>query len=49
MSEQTTERRSRRGGGRDARRSARGGAGAEQAAPYITRQIEPVDILSDEA
>lgn len=49
MSEQTTERRSRRGGGRDARRSARGGAGAEQSAPYITRQIEPVDILSDEA
>ena len=49
MSEQVQERRSRRGGGRDARRQTRGGGQLEMAAPYITRQIEPVDILSDEA
>ena len=49
MSEQVQERRSRRGGGRDARRQIRGGGQLEMAAPYITRQIEPVDILSDEA
>ena len=49
MSEQTQERRSRRGGGRDARRQVRGGGGLEASAPFITRNIAPVDILSDEA
>ncbi|MEC7982640.1 MAG: trimethylamine methyltransferase family protein, partial [Pseudomonadota bacterium] len=49
MSEaETGQRRSRRGGGRDARRQLRAGGGV-QAAPYITRKIPPVDILSDEA
>ena len=49
MSEQTQERRSRRGGGRDARRQVRGGGGIAPSAPFITRHIAPVDILSDEA
>ena len=49
MSENTQERRSRRGGGRDARRQVRGGGGLAPSAPYITRNIAPVDILSDEA
>ncbi|MEC7236385.1 MAG: trimethylamine methyltransferase family protein, partial [Pseudomonadota bacterium] len=44
----TSGRRSRRGGGRDARRQLRAGGGA-QAAPYIPRNIPPVDILRDEA
>ena len=44
----TAGRRSRRGGGRDARRQLRAGGGV-QSAPYITRNIPPVDILSDEA
>ena len=49
MSEaETGQRRGRRGGGRDARRQLRAGGGV-QAAPYITRKIPPVDILSDEA
>ena len=49
MSEaETGQRRSRRGGGRDARRQLRAGGGV-QAAPYVTRKIPPVDILSDEA
>ena len=50
MSEpQVTERRSRRGGGRDARRQLRTGGGVGASAPFITRNIPPVDILSDEA
>ena len=50
MSEpQVTERRSRRGGGRDARRQLRSGGGGSASAPFITRGIPPVDILSDEA
>ena len=49
MSEQTQERRSRRAGGRDARRQVRGGGGIAPSAPFITRHIAPVDILSDEA
>jgi trimethylamine--corrinoid protein Co-methyltransferase len=50
MSEtQTSERRSRRGGGRDARRQMRTSRGAATSAPFITRQIAPVDILSEEA
>ena len=44
----TAGRRSRRGGGRDARRQLRSGGGA-QSAPYITRNLPPVDILTDEA
>ena len=44
----TAVRRSRRGGGRDARRQLRSG-GAAQSAPYITRNLPPVDILTDEA
>ena len=48
MSENTQERRSRRGGGRDACRQVRGGGGLAPSAPYITRNIAPVDILSDE-
>ncbi len=50
MSEiQVTGRRSRRGGGRDARRQLRTGGGGGASAPFITRNIPPVDILSDEA
>ncbi len=50
MSEpQVTDRRSRRGGGRDARRQLRSGGGSTASAPFITRGIPPVDILSDEA
>ena len=44
----TAGRRARRGGGRDARRQLRSGGGA-QAAPFITRNTPPVDILTDEA
>ena len=48
MSETSTqERRSRRGGGRDARRATRAAAGA-MSKPYITRGIAPFDVLSDE-
>ena len=48
MSETTTqERRSRRGGGRDARRATRAAAGS-LSKPYITRGIAPFDVLSDE-
>src|SRR6056300_1600609 len=45
----TPDRRNRRGGGRDARRSARSSGNQQAAAPYIVRKIAPVDILSDEA
>ena len=49
MTEQaTTERKSRRGGGRDARRATRASSGA-QSKPYITRQVPVMDILTDEA
>ena len=41
-------RRNRRGGGRDARRSARSSGNQQAAAPFIIRKITPVDILSDE-
>ena len=44
----TASRRSRRGGGRGARRQLRSG-GAAQSAPFITRNLPPVDILTDEA
>ena len=44
----TPDRRNRRGGGRDARRSARSSGNQQVAAPYIVRKIAPVDILSDE-
>ena len=46
--EATTERRSRRGGGRDARRATRASS-TVKAAPYITRQVPIMDILTDEA
>ena len=50
MSEtQVTGRRARRGGGRDARRQLRTGFGGGASAPFITRNIPPIDILSDEA
>ena len=39
----------RRGGGRDARRQLRTGGGGGPARPFITRNLPPVDILSDEA
>jgi trimethylamine--corrinoid protein Co-methyltransferase len=44
----TGGRRSRRGGGRDARRTARTLGNQSLAAPFIIRQIAPIDILSDE-
>ena len=47
MSETAPDRRSRRGGGRDARRQLRSSS-ATAAMPYIVRQLEPFDILSDE-
>ncbi len=46
---EAVERRSRRGGGRDARRQARSGGPKGTSAPFITRNIPPVDILTDEA
>ena len=50
MSEtQASERKGRRGGGRDARRQMRAAGGAGGTAPFITRHIAPVDILSEEA
>ena len=39
----------RRGGGRDARIKKRADSASAASAPYITRKIPPVDILSDEA
>ena len=48
MSEQGSERRSRRGGGRDARRTLRGNASAK-ITPFLVRHIPPVDMLTDEA
>ena len=48
MSEQGSDRRSRRGGGRDARRTLRGNASAE-ITPFLVRHIPPVDMLTDEA
>lgn len=42
------DRRGRRGGGRDARRAKRASVNRVVSAPFITRQIAPVDILSDE-
>ena len=48
MDDITPERKSRRGGGRGARREARGAA-QTISSPYLVRQIEPVDILSEEA
>lgn len=48
MSEQGSERRSRRGGGRDARRTLRGNVSAE-ITPFLVRHIPPVDMLTDEA
>ena len=48
MSETAQDRRSRRGGGRDARRQLRSNS-ATAAMPYIVRQLEPFDILSDES
>ena len=47
MSETTSDRRGRRGGGRDARRQARA-TSAATSLPYITRNLEPFDILSEE-
>ena len=50
MSEvETAQRGRRRGGGRDARRQLRTGGGGGPARPFITRNLPPVDILSDEA
>ena len=48
MDDTQPERKSRRGGGRGARREARGAAQAVSA-PYLVRKIEPIDILSEEA
>ena len=48
MSEIAQEHRSRRGGGRDARRQLRSKSAAT-VPPFITRQLEPLDILSDES
>ncbi|MDC1383282.1 trimethylamine methyltransferase family protein [Candidatus Puniceispirillum sp.] len=42
------ERRNHRSGGREARRKARASGTLALAAPFITRQIAPVDILNDE-
>ena len=50
MSEaETGQRRGRRGGGRDARRQMRTGGGGIEARPFITRNLPPVDILTDES
>ena len=48
MDDTQPERKSRRGGGRGARREARGAAQAVSA-PYLVRKIDPVDILGEEA
>ena len=42
-----TERRARRGGGRDARRALRASAGS-MSKPFITRNMPVLDVLSDE-
>ena len=47
MSETAQDRRSRRAGGRDARRQLRSNSTAT-VTPFIIRQLEPLDILSDE-
>lgn len=49
MTEGTTERRGRRGGGRESRKLARAAGTGAQAAAFITRKIPPIDILHDEA
>ena len=48
MNETAQERRSRRSGGRDARRQLRSNNTAN-VTPFIIRQLEPFDILSDES
>ena len=48
MSEPAQDRRSRRGGGRDARRQLRANSAAT-ITPFITRQLEPLDILTNES
>ena len=48
MSEIAQDRRSRRGGGRDARRQLRSNSTAT-VSPFIIRQLEPLDILNDES
>ena len=48
MSDNRPVKRRSRGGGRDARRNARGTGDGALAKPYITSEIAPVDILSDE-
>src|SRR6056300_606701 len=47
MSETAQDRRTRRGGGRDARRQLRSNSTAT-VTPFIIRKLEPFDILSDE-
>ncbi len=49
MDDSVAQRRARRGGGRDARRNARGIDSTAKSAPYLVRRIPPVDMLSDEA
>jgi trimethylamine--corrinoid protein Co-methyltransferase len=48
MDDINPQKRGRRGGGRDARRSAREASSAASS-PYLVRGIAPVDMLSDEA
>ena len=48
MSETAQDRRSRRGGGRDARRQLRSNSTAT-VIPFIIRQLEPLDILNNES
>ena len=48
MNETAQERRSRRSGGRDARRQLRSN-NTTTVTPFIIRQLEPFDILSDES
>ena len=48
MSETAQDRRSRRGGGRDARRQLRSNSSAT-VTPFISRQVEPLDILNNES
>lgn len=48
MDDINPQKRGRRGGGRDARRSAREASSATSS-PYLVRNIAPVDMLSDEA
>ena len=49
MAEANSERRGRRGGGRETRRQARASGAAVEAAAFITRKVPPIDILHDEA